>query len=395
MEIPKMRPDELDFVREPRQIDPHTDTERRTETGQNFDVKTSLTKEKSLLERLKGRTKDVAKILLLISAFVAGEGLSSTAYAEDTSQTSATKIEGKTKNSPLPEVVFKKEMPLELFLNDPTKTAISYRPATNLKNERMMEVPTEGQIIFYENSLSAYGDEKDTREINLCRIGHELFHQQFDHLAPAVQEKISDFFAKKYDLKKIEDYLIEKQPQYQTTIDKTKTYENGENRAKQFIINEFIAHAGSFAGYNPVEPEFLVDILSSANEFLSQHGFDFDSQKKLDLLKNKKNTLSEEEKMEKENLENKLRLAKVSAQKELKESMAEDPKLWLNLKAGAASSGTAYTRFDQDYFLFQASGLGLDNEDLNFLTQNGFNIDDIKNGANTILDKVNSEQNKK
>lgn len=393
MEIPKMRPHGLDFVREYRQINPHTDTGGITETSQKFfEVKTSLTKERTLLDRLKGRTRDVAKILLLISTFVAGEGLSSTAYAEDTSQTSITQIEGKTKNNPLPEVVFKKEMPLELFLNDPAKIAISYRPAINLKNERIVEVPVEGQIIFYENSLSAYGEEKDTKEINLCRISHELFHQQFDHLAPEVKEKISDYFSKKYDLNKIKDYLIEKQPQYKTTIDKTKTYKNGENKARQFIINEFIAHAGSFKDYNPNEPEFLIDILPSASDLLARLGFDTESQKKLELLKTKESGLNEEEKNEKENLEKKLTNAKISAQDELRESLKEDPKLWLGLKANAASLGIAYTRFDQDYFLFQASGLGLDKEDLNFLTQNGFDIDSIKSGANTILDKANNKQ---
>ncbi|MFZ2189598.1 MAG: hypothetical protein WA057_00940 [Candidatus Magasanikiibacteriota bacterium] len=383
------------ITKKPEQPTSFSNTTIETETGLQFDTKKALAQERTMLGRLGDRVKSISKVLLFISAFTAGETLASSAFAQDRAKDTITQKEGESKKTPLPEVVFNNNIPLELLVNDPVKTALSYRSPFNLKNERILEVPPEGQINFYENSLSAYGDEKDTQEINTNRISHELFHQQFDHLSPEIQEKIAEYFAKKYDFKKIKDYLVDKSLQYQDTFDKTKKYEDGDKRAKQFIINEFIAHAGAFHDYKPNEPEFLIDLLSDASDILEKAGFNSTSQKRLAELTQKKETLSEDEKKEKTNLQEKLTTAKKVAQKELRESETEDHNMWLKLKADAASTGIAYTRFDADYFSFQASGLDIDNDDLNFLNQNGFDTEGIKAGAKEILRQATEKKRTK
>lgn len=357
-----------------------------------FDPSSALVQEKNWLERLGRKTQKLGEIFVLISALVAGGGLASTAFAQEKPPVSGAQKESEAKKRSLPEVVFQAEIDSELFAADPLESAFRYRSPYNLKDERLLDVPPEGQIIFYKNSLEIYGVGEESRQINVSRVSHELFHQQFDQLSREDQDKIVDYFLKKYDFEKIKSYLVNKSSAYQDGFEKAKKYEDGEGKARRFIINEFMAHSGGFKEYTPDEPVFLIDILSDQADMLSQYGFSLDKQQNLKLLLQKGGALDQEEKKKVSILQEELNRAKTAAQPELQEEFTKNPEVTYEIKADAAATGRAYNRFDSDYFEFKAKGLDLGQDDLGFLKQYGFSSADITEKAKEILKKMKKAQ---
>lgn len=91
MEIPKFSPEVP--KKKPREATrkPSFSQNEQVETG--FDSTTALKDERTLLEKLRGRAREVAKVLILTSALIAGEGVISTARAEEKPPTPITQVE--------------------------------------------------------------------------------------------------------------------------------------------------------------------------------------------------------------------------------------------------------------------------------------------------------------
>ncbi|MCD6270601.1 hypothetical protein J7J23_02350 [bacterium] len=65
--------------------------EKKEVLEQNFDTETALREEKSVLEQFRGKAKNIAKVMLLVSALSVGPGMAKEAWAQKTQ--SAIKVE--------------------------------------------------------------------------------------------------------------------------------------------------------------------------------------------------------------------------------------------------------------------------------------------------------------
>lgn len=91
MEIPKFFPKKA--KREPQETTEGRLFSQRVEKEVDLDPATALKEERTLLGKLRGRSREVAKVLILMSALIAGEGTISTARAEERPSTLITQVE--------------------------------------------------------------------------------------------------------------------------------------------------------------------------------------------------------------------------------------------------------------------------------------------------------------
>ncbi|OGG90118.1 hypothetical protein A3C68_00510 [Candidatus Kuenenbacteria bacterium RIFCSPHIGHO2_02_FULL_42_29] len=91
MEIPKFSPEET--RKKPQAVAREQSFPQKEKVEAGFDSTTALKDEKTLLGKLRGRARKVAEVLILTSALVAGEGIISTARAEEKPPTPITQVE--------------------------------------------------------------------------------------------------------------------------------------------------------------------------------------------------------------------------------------------------------------------------------------------------------------
>ncbi len=353
-----------------------------------LDIPQALSQETTLLEKFRGRAKEFAKVFIFISSMVAVKETASQAHAHEQHKSATEHVEHEPTPMTLPDITFKQRPTGQLAINDPAASAMRYRSPYDLKGERVQDVPEQGQLIFYQNTLETYGNGPEANEINKSRITHELFHAQFDKLSGEQQDQIADYFVKKNDFTKMKDYLTNKSEQYEDSYNKTKKYENGENKARNFIVNEFVAHAVGFEHYTPTEPDFLIDLLEDSGEMLAEHGFSRVQQKELMRLLQEAQTDSPEQNEKIQQLQESKKEAKKSAQQELKAIFETEPELAMVIKINAALTRKAYTYFDSDYFEFQAAGFDLDDNDYIFLKSQNIDVDQLRKHAQDALTQM-------
>lgn len=98
MEIPKFSPEETKKKPQEETREPSFSRNEQVETG--FDSTTALKDKRTLLGKLRGRAREVAKVLILTSALIAGEGVISTARAEEKPPTPITQVEKEKQRDP-------------------------------------------------------------------------------------------------------------------------------------------------------------------------------------------------------------------------------------------------------------------------------------------------------
>lgn len=177
MEIPKFSPEE---PKKPLEATKKSSFSQKEQKEAAFDSKVVLENEKTLLGKLRGRAREVAKVLILTSALIAGEGTISTARAEEKPPTPITQVEReRQKDLSVQEFIKLSSEQQNLFL----QTLAEQPPEYKVVKEMMGEYELTGKELVTESGMRRIAQLKEQLD--------KLYEEESD---PQDKEKINQAF---------------------------------------------------------------------------------------------------------------------------------------------------------------------------------------------------------
>lgn len=178
MEIPKFFPEKP--KKKPQEVTKEHFFPQQKETEAGFDSATALKNEKTLLGKLRGKAREIAKVLILTSALIAGEGVISTARAEEKPPTPITQVEKEKRKDLSPQEFIKLSSEQQ---NTYLQTLAERPPEYKEVKEMMGEYEVPSKELVTESGMQRIAQLKEQLD--------KLYEEESD---PQDKEKINQAF---------------------------------------------------------------------------------------------------------------------------------------------------------------------------------------------------------